>query len=282
MARRISISSIGRPVDLRVRTNQVIAIETLAVMAVAAIVRVANGASTLDGAKHGIVAGAAVFLAWAISRELDPDAPWGAFLAPVFAFAHVLASDSASALYGFSALLALRFVNRSTGPAATMLDSAIAVVVALILVNQGLWAAGLAMAVALGLDALLSPRNQKQWIAVVVAMGGTLWIAGVPSLAGDKGLSIELWILLGLAAALMVPLILASRHVDSVGDRTGQPLGARRVQSARALAVVILSATIMAHGVGGVAASLPLWSAMLGVGGYRVISWLSAGFEGAR
>jgi hypothetical protein len=71
-------------------------------------------------------------------------------------------------------------------------------------------------------------------------------------------------------AGLFLVVIATSRHLEAVGDATGQPLNPRRVQAAQAFA--LLTALLMAwwEGASGVVALAPFWAALLGVALYRL------------
>jgi hypothetical protein len=73
-----------------------------------------------------------------------------------------------------------------------------------------------------------------------------------------------------LIAGLFLAVIATTRQLDSVGDATGEPLAARRVQAAQVLALLTGLLTAWWDGAPGLVALLPLWAAMLGVSLYRL------------
>ena len=59
-------------------------------------------------------AGIAVFLAWALGRELDPDHDWSALIAELGTFALWFTLPSSAGLL-FATLISVRLITRSTG-----------------------------------------------------------------------------------------------------------------------------------------------------------------------
>ena len=66
------VTALGRLPDPRYPTNRAIAVLALVVAIAAAIWRILSGVAPLESALWGIGAGFALFLTWALGRELDP------------------------------------------------------------------------------------------------------------------------------------------------------------------------------------------------------------------
>ncbi|MEA3377344.1 MAG: hypothetical protein U9R72_14230, partial [Chloroflexota bacterium] len=130
---------------------------------------------------------------------------------------------------------------------------------------QGGWGYGVITALAFLLDAQLPARAWRQLAFAVLARGG----AALAAILGGNQLwsgGVSLWgvvIALG-GTALFLPLILESRTVDSVGDRTGKPLQSIRVQAAQILALVSGVGTALLGGTAALVSLTPLWAATLG------------------
>lgn len=113
------LSGIARPIELGYATNRWIAALTVVVLIAASVGRAFAEPGWLAAVGWGALASIAFFLAWALARELDPDAEMAAFIAAGFtlpaiaaAALHWLPLPNLAAL--FLVLLSLRVVNRST------------------------------------------------------------------------------------------------------------------------------------------------------------------------
>lgn len=261
--------TLGRPVDPRHPTNLALLIVLAAVLAGVVIVRLTAGAALLDGLYGSLRATLAVFLAWALAREIDPDHPLSAFVATALALPAALLLPPAVLLLSFLLLLPLRTVNRTVGLPARPADAAVTLGLVWFVWQGYLWV-GVTLAGAFLFDGLLSAPNRRRigLAGVPVGVGAWTWIVHGGSAPGAPH---GAW-LAGTAAAAVVflPVVAGSSRVTSVGDVTGEPLDPRRVQAAQALALLAGVGTAVVGGEAGVSALLPLWSALAGTGLYRV------------
>jgi hypothetical protein len=266
------ITALGRtPIDPRYPTNLAIGALTLVVAIAGAILRLVSGAAPLESALWGIGAGLALFLTWALGRELDPDHDLSAFVGTGLVLIGLLILDRPSLLVIFWLLLILRIVNRTVGLPARPLDSLAVLGLGAWLAWQGYWMVGLATAVAFLLDGLLSPPLRHQLFVSGLAFFATLVLSIFHGdIAMEHGPTTAVAIAAAVMAGLFLVVIATSRESKSVGDATGEPLNPRRVQAAQILA--LLTALLFAWwaGASGMVALLPLWAAMTGVGLYRL------------
>ncbi len=265
------MTSIGRALDPEYPTNRAIAILTILVMLAGTLVQLLSGEAWGQSILWGVQAGITVFLAWALCRELDPDHPIVAFVATALALVALYVWGLPQLGAVFWLIILTRVVNRTVGPPAGVLDILGLLGLAGWLSLQAGWGYGAITALALLLDGLLPDRARRQLIfallvvpvTVVVAIVGDapVWPSAV-SLTGGL-------IALGLSL-LFVPVILASRSLESVCDQTEEPVKPVRVQAAQALALLAGVGASFVDGVGGMAALSPLWAATLGA----AIGWL--------
>ena len=115
-------STIGRSVDLRVPTNLAIAAITALSFVAGTLTSLIQGQGIGAGLLIGLSWGGSMFLAWALARELDPDRWYSAFFAAAGALAGTILLGSPHFLMLFWFLLAVRFINRSTGLPPGLLD----------------------------------------------------------------------------------------------------------------------------------------------------------------
>jgi hypothetical protein len=266
------ITALGRtPIDPSYPTNRAIAVLTTVVGIAGATLRLLKGTAPLGSALWGIGVGLAVFLTWALGRELDPDHDLSAFggagLVPII----LLLVGATSLLLILWLLLVLRLVNRTTGLPAKPLDSLGVLGLGAWLTWQGHWMVGLMTSVAFLLDGLLSPPLRRQLFASSLALLATVILSIFQGgMAMESGPDMLVVVFSIVVAGLFLPVIATTREVEAVGDATGEVLNPRRVQAAQLVA--LLTAVLFAWwaGASGLITLLPLWAAMIGVGLYRL------------
>ncbi|WP_034551807.1 hypothetical protein [Carnobacterium funditum] len=106
--------TLGRKTDFSYKTNQLIALLSLLVVAI--------GWMLTGKVSSGIYIGVGVFLTWALSREIDPKHEYSAFLAAAFSFLNLLYYDNVQLLVIVWMLLLMRIVNGITGKELTVFD----------------------------------------------------------------------------------------------------------------------------------------------------------------
>ena len=266
------ITALGRtPIDPSYPTNRAIAVlATFAVIA-GAILRFLKGTAALESVLWGIGAGLAVWLTWALGRELDPDHDLSAFVGAGLVLIALLLVGAPPLLLILWLLVVMRLVNRTTGLPAKPLDSLGALGLGAWLTWQGYWVAGLVTSVALLLDGLLPPPLRRQLFASCLALLATVILSifseGVAMDSGPTMLAVVFSI---VVAGLFLPVIVTTREVEAVGDATGEVLNPRRVRAAQMLALLTALLFTWWAGVSGILTLLPLWAAMIGVGLYRI------------
>jgi hypothetical protein len=263
------VTALGRPIDPAYPTNRAIVVLTLVVVAVATLVQVVGGARFLAGAGWGIGAGLAVFLTWALARELDPEHDLAAFVGTGLMVVGLFFVDLPSLWVLFWLLLAVRILNRSTGLPARPLDTLAVLGLGGWLTWQGDWIAGLMTAVVFLLDGLLSRPLRYHLVAAGLAFLTTIVVAVFRGdLVMEAGLETPMVLVVGVGTTLFLFVIATSRTVKAAGDATGEPLDPKRVQAAQGIA--LLTGLLVAgwSGASGVVAVLPLWAAGAGAALY--------------
>jgi len=258
------ITSIGRPLDPGYPTNRAVLVLLPLAAVVAGGFAAAGGAGLADVAVGAGGGALAAFGSWALAREIAPeDEIVAAFGAMALGFAAFLFLE-ATLLPVFAALFYARVVNRSTGLAATGLDSLIVTALALF----AAWRAGspwpaAAGAVAFGLDAVLRPGHARQWMFAGLCAGGAvaLTTAGyapkvVPVQPDLVPRTVGTIVTVGALA-----LIAATRRCDVRCDATGEPIVVARVRGAQAVTLLTALAWT-ASGTDGVTAGSLVWAAL--------------------
>lgn len=265
------LTTIGRPVDLDYPTNRAIAIASLLVMFGAALLQRFSGVTWVQSAFWGAQAGLAVFLAWALCRELDPDHHLSAFVAAALALGGLCLWGLPRFAVLFWLMLVVRVVNRTTGLPAGILDSLGVLGLGLWLSLQGNWGYGVITALAFLLDSRLPIPAPRQLVFAILGAVGTVATAILGGdLPWDGAPSVRGGLIAAAVAASFLPVTWESRSVTSVGDQTGKALEPVRVQAAQAVALLVGVETAVLGGIPALGALMPLWAAILGASLYWV------------
>ena len=265
------LTAVGRPVDPRYPTNLGIAVLAVLVTVGAAAWQWLAGAALLDGALWGIGVGLAIFLVWALARELDPDHDLSAFVAVALAIVALPTLGLPQLLPLFWTLLAMRIVDRTVGLPARPLDSLAVLGLGLWLTWQTGWIYGLVTAAALFLDGWLAPRLRRHLALAAIALVATVLLALLGGTAphGDWDSTLLQW-LFALTATLFSIAVVTLEPAKVLCDATGEPVRPARVRVAQGLALVTALLVAGLAGQEGLVALWPLWVAMLGVALYEL------------
>lgn len=258
------ITSIGRPLDPGYPTNRAVLL-LLPLAAVVAGGLAAAGGAGIAGVLGQAAGGAlAAFGSWALAREIAPDDEIaGAFGAVALGFAAYLVFEAALVPV-FAALFFARIVARTTGLAATGLDSLLVTVFTLFAAwrTGNPWPAA-AGAVAFVLDAVLAPGLARQWLFAGLCAAGVVALSSAGLAPNVVPLQPDL--VPRTAATIIVvgaiALIAATRDVAARADATDEPLSVARVRGAQV--VTLLTALAWAaSGSAGVEAGGLVWATL--------------------
>jgi len=114
----------------------------------------------------------AVFLTWAVGRELDPAHEWSAFVALPFVFITAFTAGQPSLLVPFFVLLCCRMITRICGLQPTKSDAFLLLVMATALYFNNLYIALPFLLLLFILDAVLKPANSFQFASALVTFFG--------------------------------------------------------------------------------------------------------------
>lgn len=261
------LSAIARPINLKYKTNIIISVITVIVTIVAVIIHYSIGSALLQSLVRGVVSGFAVFFAWAVCRELDPDHELSAFVAASLAILGLIwGQPQLLPLFWF--IVVLRVINRTTGLSATVLDSLVLMAISSWLVwGQGNWVYGIVATIAFLLDAFLETRNRNQILFAGVAILGTvLWVLLWGNWWNGTGALGLLTVSVALMSIMYIPVIVSYRNLESVCDYNEKPLSQGRVQAAQICALVAGLQISLFGGRAGIIAIMPFWAAVVGAG----------------
>lgn len=264
------ITSINRPLDPNYPTNRLILITGIVVIAIASLFHFGINNTVFASMIYGLKSSIAIFLVWAISREVDPDHEIAAFVPVVLSFVPVI-------IYGMQPLIALywlllisRIVNRSTGLKSGIFDTITAILITFYLSYEITWIFGILTASALFIDSRIDDFEKVNLFASIIMAATTLFAI---TQKGDI-LIAEFSLIRALALSSMALLffypLLNLERPQSKGDKTGEPLEAVRVKTAMVL--LLLTTILFVLTDSAYTASWPvIWCIAAGIGMYRLI-----------
>ncbi len=265
--KKSSLTTIGRPVDIRVPSNQAIAVLAIFTAVGGAVHAAVLGHGLGTSLLQGIVFGGTGFLGWAIGREVDPDHPLSAFPAAGLAVLGAVLLGQPDFLLLFWALVCLRFVNRSPGLPAGIVESVGLVALGVGVALRHSWPVLGLSALALALDGFLEPAHRRHLPLAAVTLVG----AGALALVRPGPTSWILpdgWVLVTALTSTAVLMVgtLRTGQVHSVDDRGSEPLRLARVRAVQLVAGLSGLVITFAGGAAGFTAAAPLWAAIVSLG----------------
>ncbi len=275
------ISALARPIVFSCLTNRIIVFVSLAAFAAMVIYQLTSGTPFFSALVAGAGTGFALFLSWALGREIDPANDWSAFAALPFIFA-------AAPAYGAPALLPLLFLifigrglSRSAGEQLTILDSIMLVVFGMLLFFNGVVSAPVFLAAVFLLDAVLVPVNRKQLYfallaAAAIGLSFPLLNSGQPG-SGGFVTSTGIFALLLIAAAGFVIAVTGQDRV--AGDSSGWPLENRRIALTQAAVAAIIVTELALKGYSALLVFYPAVLSYLGIALYHLLRILKTNIK---
>ncbi len=232
------------------KTNRLVAGITLGTAVVILGCQLAAAAPFLEALGTAGATAFAVFMSWAIGREIDPACEWSAFVALPFTLIIALFFDGPGFVFLFFILLVSRVLNGSSGMRSTSIDSFLLIILGAILYYDGIFTALLILSPVFIFDAHLHPQNRKQNIFALISpflfLVMLLIVPGISFTAETVDIY-KLGSLLLLAAAFMVLSILSSDK-PVYDDKNKMILLRQRISLARLVPVVLIITALVFEG----------------------------------
>lgn len=265
------MSTVVRLFDLRLASNRFVIVASAAFAGGVALLRSAGGWDLASP----LVAALTVLLAWALARELDPDAPAAATVAAVVVPALFLAGPPSLRVVT-AVLFAVRLLAETTGAPPTRFDL-------IWLPGIAAWSAGAdgGLPSALALVAALAVGGRRQLasalVALVVAIGAAVWTGSyVPRPDVDPAWG---WVVIAASSIAWIPF-LRLRSTSARGDISGEVLVPARLRLARVVAAVTAISTVAWVGASAATLLSCLWAAMVGCALVSAASFASSRARG--
>jgi hypothetical protein len=258
------ISSIGRPLDIKYKTNKAIVIITIANFFIGFLFFGLKQLELLNVFFGGIIFGLSFFICWAISREIDPDNPISAFIGLIPLFFLLLFYQNPDLIILFWLLLSLRIINRTTGLPATKLDSIGLLIFGLLLGYYINWIFGFLTGLVLFLDLkLIDGRKFQLFLSSI-----TILFSFILFIFSNRDLELISFGIFESAILLSVSIIfftfsLAQKKISSIGDQTNEKLELSRIRAAQIFVLIVI--LILSFFTKNFYNILPLWCSVVGV-----------------
>ena len=267
-------TSIGRTLDPTNPTNALIMIlAVLGGLVSGAAALLLNGHPLNEAFWAGIWTGATTFVAWVLTREIDPDYPYSAFVAAGLALAGSLwaGAPGLPLLLIITLIITLRLINRVVGPPFHWIDSFALLALAVLLAAQGQGLAAVAVGAAFAIDALMRPALRRHLVFAVAAAGaGLIALAGnPPAVARPEGMASNVLFAIVLAFGF---LLMTTHHIRSAADVPGYTLSVARVQAAMVWLLVVAVLAAFTTSADALLGFLPVWTALAGAALYRAVA----------
>lgn len=274
-----TISSIARPLHFSYSTNIAVAIIILVVLVGGTVFQLAEGLGIFQGFIWAIQLSFTLFLAWAITREIDPDHDLSAFVALGLTLAGYVTTGPLGLAQLILMLFVFRLLNRTTGLPLRITDSLFILGLGLWLLFNGWYVYGVMLALAFAWDSKLSGLNVRHLLYSAIALTATIIMFFIAPVFPQFNLN-KMEILFFLIAAILFGfVILTTRKVRSKDDNHNKKIDTKRIRAAQSIALITLIAGILWMGKEAILELLPLWLAAFGVGIYRIFLLLFSYFK---
>lgn len=257
------LSSLGRPLDPKYPSNLFILIFATAGFIAFFVFKLLGGEPALGSLGYGVRSALAIFLAWALGRELDPDYPLSANVSAVGSAIWVGWHGVPSLLLAVWALFVFRIVSRSTGKRATTLDAGLLMMVTGVGVwfgHHSFWILAVMTSGAFCGDAVLSnPARKQLFPGAIMALFTAVFLFLNPLEIPHLNDTLPFYgAALGTALSFTV-VIYDSGKINSVADLGASTLSSARIRFTQVLALLAALFFALWAGQRGLHISAILW-----------------------
>jgi len=272
-------TSFERPVYPGYSTNFAI----LAAAAIAGVIAgslrlVRSGGDIGASIATGFFMGAAVFIAWSLTREADPDHNAAAFVSAGAAFVlSILWNVPPLDLLVLGAIIVfLRLIDRIVGPPFHWLDTIGSFAFVLILAWQQQWLLVLFMGIAYMIDAVWEPTPLRRHILFALVSGMVALYAMSQQTLQTLALSTENMIVLGTCLLIFLIFIFTLSQLRTKADTPGYSLNLGRIRATDVWLLLLGIGFMLFAGDAGVRMLVPLWGVFAGPPLYALGTWIDA------
>ncbi len=240
------ISALARPIDLNYPTNLLIVLITLGTFLVITIFQFALSTPLLTALGTGATTAIAVFLSWALTREIDPAHDWSAFVPLPITLIAALVLGAPALLTLFFLLLSSRVLNQTTGGQATSFDSFLLIILAVFQIHTATIIPLIFLLFVFSFDAILKHNNPKQGKFAVFTLIATVIIVLV---YGSSIFTVN-FSLYGVLASIILVLaaitfMLTAQEKDSYGDSNQSVISEKRTVIAKIMIALFIVISLL-------------------------------------
>lgn len=266
MPSRVRIkTAMGRPLDVGHPSNRFILVATFLAGLGTLGWRWSTGADDIWLWSFRIAA--AVFLAWAIGREVDPDDTGSAGVATLIVVPFTILGPPSLAA-SVASLFAARIAVRTTGISPHVIDGiALTAGAAYLAARPEAWPALGSLILAVGTDRYAQPSGPDRtlWFATAMIVAATAAGFAFADPPGWSQPTVGEWVMLGVTAVGGFLAIVNTRRPQSTADYRSSSLSESRLRFGRGLVLLTLVIGVVYLG-GPIMATLsPLWAAIVAV-----------------
>ncbi len=267
-----SIITLGRPMDLSYPTNRLIVFVSVTLFALYFAYLLLTAVPAAEALSIAFSAGIAVFLCWAIGREVDPAYEWSAFFALPLVLAAAFYYVSPDLLSLLFILLAMRFLNRSTGLRATVFDALMLISLGIALFSNGVYTGLPLLLVVFTVDFILEPVARKLLIFILPAFAALVFSFYLFNTYMDYSINISVTaaLLVFLLVIFIIYVIIATGKDIEPGDSKEIQPDIRRINLARLCLVIFIIINVLQKGESAFVMFYPAAFAIAGAGLYHI------------
>jgi hypothetical protein len=258
-------SGIGRPLGLNHPSNRYVGVAT--VLAGLGTLGWRWFADADDIWLWSFRVAAAVFLAWAVAREVDPDDTLSAGIATVLVVPF-MALGAPSLVSVAALLLAARIAVRTTGISPHLIDGAVLTVGAAYLgARPETWPALGTLILAVGTDRYAQPAGPDRtlWFSAVMTLVAVITALAFADPPGWTQPTIPEWAVLGVTAVAGFLAAVNTRPLTSRADYHDSTLSESRLRFGRVLVLFTLVVGVVYLGGPIIPSLTPVWAAIIAV-----------------
>ncbi len=266
------VIALGRPIDFSYLTNRLIVLLSGTLFAIYLAYLLLAAVPAAEALSTAFGAGIALFLSWAIGREIDPAYDWSAFFALPLVIVAAFYYGSPGLLSLLFILLAMRFLNRSSGLRATVYDALMLVILGIALYNNGVYTGLPLLLLLFAADYILEPVTRKLFGFIMPAFAALVFSIYFFNdyLSCNISISISAGLFAVLLVIFLVYVIIATGKDIVAGDSTEIQPDTRRINLARFCVVLFIIIEVLQKGESAFVLFYPAAFAIAGAGLYHI------------
>jgi hypothetical protein len=262
----------GRSLSLKNSHHRALMMLCALVSAAFFISELSAGESLFDSVLAAANMGISMGIAWAITREIDPDRPdSGIGAAALAAVGIILLDASPNLIAGYALLLTARCVNQVTGVRFKIIDVLLTVIMVGITAQSAQWVIGLMAGLGFLLDSVSDRPSRYARLNAAIVVALTLILAYLSDRLAWSFVFTNADIAALLTAFVVTRFVVPTLPdpLQSMTDYTDKPLNRQRVLYAITLMALTLILVSWSGDDDAVFGILPLWAGLIAVIAYH-------------